>query len=256
MPSQELLERDKAQTMMNRDNLFRNGNLLFWYENLYKMQFSGMDDLGAKVILEIGSGTSPLQHFYKNVITSDVMNLPYLDHRFDCHLIDDYAGIPDGSVNIVTMTNVLHHLSDPVSCLKKIAVKLKPGGCVILTEPYFSFLSRIIYKWLHHELFQFDIDAPVLKEVKGPLSSANMAIPHMIFFSNKGWDGELKELYNFSREDAVHFSSLSYMATGGISRKLPIPGWLYKRIFILDRYLAKRFPKLFSSFFIIKLIRK
>ena len=149
-----------------------------------------------------------------------------------------------------------HHLRDPISCLKKIAVKLKSGGCVTVAEPYFSFLSRIIYKCFHHEPSEFNIAAPLLSEIKGPVSSANMAIPHMIFFSSKGWDKALSNIYDFSKENAIYYSSLSYMATGGISRRFLVPGWLYKKAFILDCYLAKKFPKLFSAFFIIKLVKK
>lgn len=251
-----LLKYDQARTVMNRENLFKNRNLLYWYEQLYKVQLAGLGDPDNKVILEIGSGTSPLQHFYKHVITSDVMALPYLDHRIDCHAIDQYGNIADGSVDIVSMTNVLHHLQDPLACLKKVAVKLKPGGCVVITEPYFSFVSKIIYKCLHHEPSRFDIDAPILKEVNGPLSSANMAIPYMIFFSDKGWAKELAGTYAFSAEQVVYYTSLSYMVTGGISRRFPVPARFYRYIFALDRYIADKLPHIFSAFFVMKLTKK
>lgn len=255
MGSSDLFDHDRQQTETNRENLFKNRNLLYWYENLYKTQFEGVNDPRACAILEIGSGTSPLQHFYKNVVTSDVMRLPYLDHTFDCHQIDRYAAIPDGSMDIISMTNVLHHLQDPLACLRKMAVKLKPGGCVLLGEPYFSFLSRIIYTF-HHEPSVFSIDAPVLREVKGPLSSANMAIPHMIFFSDKGWDRQVADIYDLSKEHAVYYTALSYMITGGISRRVPLPEWLYRKIFTLDLYLSRRWPGIFCSFFIIKLVKR
>lgn len=256
MGSQVFLEHDKVKTLTNRDNLFKNKNLLYWYENLFRAQFFGINELEKKVILEIGSGTSPLHFFYKNVITSDIMDLPYLEHRFDCHFIDIYEKIFDRSVDIVTMTNVLHHVQDPILCLKKIAVKLRSGGCVIIAEPFCSFLSTMVFKCFHHEPLQFKIDRPVLNDIKGPLSSANMALPYMIFFSDKGWDKQLENTYTFSKENVDYFSSLSYMLTGGISRRTPIPGWLYKKIFFLDHYLSRKFPRLFSAFFIIKLIKK
>ena len=256
MNKEDLLEYDRSRTLINKENLLKNKNLLYWYENLYKTQFSGIEDLPGKAILEIGSGTSPLKHFYGHAITSDIMDLGYLDHRFDCHLIDRYADIADGTIDIITMTNVLHHLQDPLACLAKFSVKLKKGGVVIMTEPYFSVLSKIIYKYLHHEPSIFDIDAPVLKDAKGPLSSSNMAIPYMLFFSGKGWDKSLTDLYDFSRDDVIYYSALSYMATGGISRRIPIPGFLYKPFFNLDRFLAKKFPKVLSSFFIIRMVKK
>ena len=56
-----------------------NGNLLFWYRELYRDQFKDLPDPEALSILEIGSGTSPLKQFHSNVVTSDVLDLDYLD---------------------------------------------------------------------------------------------------------------------------------------------------------------------------------
>ncbi|MBF0328684.1 MAG: methyltransferase domain-containing protein [Nitrospirae bacterium] len=256
MYKEDILEDDKSRTLRNRNNLFKNKNLLYWYENLYNTQFSGIEGLSGKVIIEIGSGISPLKYFYDYVITSDVMNLDYLDHNFDCHHIDKYDSIPDGSVDIITMTNVLHHLYDPIVCLKKMHSKLKKSGIIIMLEPYFSILSNIIYKYLHHESSIFDIDNPQIKEVEGPLSSSNIAIPYMLFFSNRGWEKEIADIYDFSNTSINYYSALSYMVTGGISTKIPIPFFLYKWLFGLDRYLATEFPRIFSSFFIIRLVKK
>ena len=256
MDKENLFEHDKALTLVNRDNLLKNKNLLYWYKNLYETQFSGIARLSEKTVLEIGSGTSPLKYFYDNVVTSDIMELDYLDHAFDCHAINRYQFIPDNSVDIITMTNTLHHLQDPILCLKNLAVKLKNGGSVIIAEPYFSFFSKIIYKYLHHEPSIFDIDKPVLSEIKGPLSSSNMAIPYMIFFSNRLWYKELTDIYDFSKDEAVYYSAFSYMATGGISRRIPIPHFLYRALFGLDKVLAKTFPRIFSSFFIMRLVKK
>lgn len=256
MVKENSLEYDLALTLVNRNELFKNKNLLYWYKKLYETQFAGIERFSEKTVLEIGSGTSPLKYFYDSVITSDIMELDYLDHKFDCHTISRYQPIPDGSIDIITMTNTLHHLRDPILCLKNMAVKLKSGGCVIMAEPYFSFFSKIIYKYLHHEPSIFDIDKPVLGEIRGPLSSSNMAIPYMLFFSNRGWHKELTDVYDFSKNEAAYYSAFSYMATGGISRRIPIPHFLYRCLFGPDNSLAKTFPRLFSSFFIMRLVKK
>ena len=125
-------EHDRKLTEINRDKLSANKNLLLWYEKLYRTQFSALDDIDRLVILEIGSGTSPLKLFYENVITSDIMELAYLDLVFDCHEIAQLNSIGDESVDIITFTNVLHHLSDPLLFLQKAAVKLKRGGRIIM----------------------------------------------------------------------------------------------------------------------------
>ena len=101
---------DRARTLRYRARRGANRNLLFWYRELYRDQFKDFPDPAALSILEIGSGTSPLKQFHPNVVTSDVLNLNYLDLVFDCHDIDKLDAIKDNSLDVITLTNVLHHL--------------------------------------------------------------------------------------------------------------------------------------------------
>ncbi len=248
--------KDKELTVANRALLLKNRNLLLWYEKLYHRKFAANPDIMSKKILEIGSGTSPLKLFYPNVMTSDIMKLDYLDFCFDCHEIDIFEPIPDDSLDIISITNVLHHMKDPLRFLVNSAKKLKPGGKLILAEPFFSVLSTLIYRYLHPEPTCFDIEEPVIREIKGPLTSANIALPYLVFFSKKGWDKRLYSIYDFSINSSKHYSSLAYMVTGGISKKFRIPVLLYRLILAADIFLADRFPKVFSSFFILEMAKK
>jgi hypothetical protein len=142
---------DRAETLRNRAKLSANANLLYWYRELYREQFRDFPDPKNIRILEIGSGVSPLRRFYSNIITSDVLDLDYLDYVFDCHQIDQLTAVADESLDVITVTNVLHHLKMPIDFLNRAAVKLKCGGKIIATEPYFSVLSTLIFKYLHHE---------------------------------------------------------------------------------------------------------
>jgi SAM-dependent methyltransferase len=247
---------DRALTLRNRASLNANSNLLHWYRKLYQHQFENLPDPERLRILEIGSGVSPLQRFYRNVLTSDVLELDYLNYVFDCHFIDRFDPIANASVDVIALTNVLHHLKDPIAFLNKAACKLKPGGKLIATEPYFSVLSNLIFTYLHHEPVDRNIVEPVLEEVRGPLASANIALPWLIFVRRPGWSDRLRVNYNFDAESFQPFTSISYMATGGISRRLSIPGLVYRALFRLDLVLSRIFPKLLASFFTIKLIRK
>lgn len=244
---------DRIRTIENRRNLFKNKNLLFWYRQLYTSQFSAHGDLDKFVVLEIGSGTSPLKHFYPTVLTNDVLRLDYLDYSFDCHRIDEVQEIPDGSIDILTMTNVLHHLKNPLLFLRNASSKLKQGGRLIMTEPYLSLISRCIYQYIHHEYCSVDISEPVITDIEGPLTSANSAIPYLIFFSGRGWERTLKDIYFIDYSNVNHFTSLSYFLTGGISRQFPIPHIFYKFLFKIDETITKRASSAFSSFFTLEL---
>lgn len=247
---------DRATTLRNRARRGANRNLLFWYRELYRDQFKDFPDPAALSILEIGSGTSPLKQFHPNVVTSDVLNLDYLDLVFDCHDIDKLDAIKDNSLDVITLTNVLHHLGRPISFLNAAAAKLKPGGKVIATEPFFSALSSLIFKYLHHEAVDCRIAEPELKTVHGPLASANQALSWLIFFRRREWLQRLNENYDITSLSARPFTALSYMMTGGISRKLPVPGFLYSMLFRVDLALSRRFPSFCAAFFTVTLTRR
>src|SRR6476620_12808639 len=168
---------DRAKTLRNRTRLESNGNLLFWYRELYRDQFKDLPRPEALAILEIGSGTSPLKRFHSNVVTSDVLELDYLDLVFDCHEIDKLVRIEDNSLDVITLTNVLHHLKSPIAFLNRAAGKLKSGGEVAAAEPFFSALSTLIFKPRRHKLVDFQISEPELVPVHAPSASANIALP-------------------------------------------------------------------------------
>ena len=254
MQSQEA--KDRAATLRNRARLGANKNLLFWYRELYRDQFKDVPNPSALSILEIGSGTSPLKQFLSNVVTSDVLNLDYLDLVFDCHEIDKLDAIEDNSLDVITLTNVLHHLKSPIAFLNRAASKLKPGGKVIATEPFFSLLSTVIFKYLHHEPVDFRIPEPDLGDVQGPLSSANIALPWLIFFRRPEWVQRLNDHFDLTRFFTRPFSAVSYMVTGGISHRVPVPSFVYRLLFRADLSLSRRFPSFCAAFFTVTLTRR
>jgi SAM-dependent methyltransferase len=248
--------KDRATTLRNRARLSTNKNLLFWYHELYRDQFKVFPNPAALSILEIGSGTSPLKQFFSNVITSDVLDLDYLDLVFDCHDIDKLDAIKDESLDVITLTNVLHHLKSPIAFLNRAVNKLKPGGKVIATEPFFSLLSTLIFKYLHHEPVDLRIAEPELENPQGPLASANIALPWLIFCRRRDWLERLNRNYDVNGLSVRPFSALSYMMTGGISRKFPVPGLLYRIMFPIDLALSRYFPRLCASFFTLIMTRR
>jgi SAM-dependent methyltransferase len=247
---------DRAATLRNRARLGANKNLLFWYRELYRDQFKDFPNPATLSILEIGSGTSPLKQFLSNVVTSDVLDLDYLDLVFDCHEIDKLDAIKDNNLDVISLTNVLHHLKSPIAFLNRAASKLKSGGKVIATEPFFSVLSTVVFKYLHHEPVDFRISEPELRAVKGPLASANIALPWLIFFRKRDWLQRLKDNFDITSFSTRPFSAVSYMASGGISHRLPVPGFLYRLLFRVDLALSRRFPSFCAAFFTVTLTRR
>lgn len=249
----DLLDKDIATTLVNKKRLVENKNLLFWYQKSYQQFFKDIEHMERLSILEIGSGTSPIQQFYPQIKTSDIMKLDYVDYQFDALEIDTCNELEGLSFDIITFSNVLHHLRKPLDFLERCEKKLKPGGKLIFLEPDYSLLSNLVYKF-HHEVTDFGIKKPEIEHIEGPLSTSNMALPCLIFFKNHNWRATVEQKYEIGKP--FYFTSLSYFLTGGISHKFPVPHFLYKGIFAVDFFLTRLLPKLFSSFFILELKKK
>src|SRR5437773_6564375 len=120
--------KERAATLRNRARLGDNKNLLFWYRELYRDQFRDLPNPLTLSILEVGSGTSPLKQFFSNVITSDVLDLDYLDRVFDCHEIDKLDAIPANSIDAITLTHAVHHCKSSIGFPNRAASLSKSGG--------------------------------------------------------------------------------------------------------------------------------
>jgi SAM-dependent methyltransferase len=65
--------------------------------------------------------------------------------------VDDIAGLPDGSFDVITLWHVFEHLADPVSMLKEVRRLLKVGGRLLIEVPnYGGWHARIGGAAWHH----------------------------------------------------------------------------------------------------------
>lgn len=252
----QTMQLDTEATLNNRVALFKKKNLLYWYKRLYERLLGNKEAISGLRILEVGSGMSPLKYFYPSVLTSDIMPLDYVDYVFDAHDINCVSMIENESLDVIALTNVLHHMQDPILFLSRARNKLQAGGRIIMVEPFFSTLSKLIYLYLHHEPTDFDVDVPCLSELAGPLSSANIAIPYLIFWGKKCWIREVLKYYIIDESKTFYYTGISYMVTGGISHNILMPHRLYKLIWRIDNWLVNSFYRILAAFFSITLIKK
>jgi hypothetical protein len=120
----------------------------------------------------------------------------------------------------------------------------------------FSAVSTLIFSYLYHESVDFRTSEPELDHVEGPLTSANIALPWLIFFRRREWLQRLNDHFDVATFSTRPLSALSYMVTGGISRRLPVPCSLYRAFFSVDLTLNRCFPRLCAAFFTIVLPRR
>lgn len=168
--------------------------------------------------LEIGSGSSFMQQVYPDVITSDVMSLPFVR----AVLRGEQMPLQDRSLRAIYAINVFHHIPDPRGFFKELLRVLHPGGGAILIEPYHGLVARWLFKNLHaSEGFDPSIPSWECQNYIGPSSNANQALSYVVF---------RRDLAQFEREfpslclvlDEPH-TQLQYFVSGGVNFRQLLP---------------------------------
>ncbi len=171
-------------------------------------------------VLELGSGAGFLREVVPDLITSDIQRVPGVD------LVADAMALPfgDGALRAIVMTNLLHHLSDVERFLGEAARCVRLGGVVSMIEPWVTPWSRVVYSRLHHE--PFDPTASTWRlDPGGPLSSANGALPWIVFERDRQRFRTATPAWEIER--IRRFMPLRYLVSGGVSRRSLMPGWTF-----------------------------
>jgi len=192
--------------------------------------------------LELGGGSGNLSDFLPEAITSDIVYEPWLDAVMDAHAIP----FKEESLDNIVLFDVLHHLAAPAVFFQEVERVLRAKGRAVMMEPYVSWLSFPVYRFLHAEGMEWDTD-PFLdqsSERKEPFEG-NQAIPTLIFQKNRE-----KFLEKFSGLRIVQeqkMDVLLYPLSGGFHQRSFCPLALWRLLVgveellrPLNRYLAFR----------------
>ena len=113
--------------------------------------------------IELGCGCGALSH-YLDLTKTDIYKHDWVDEVVDaCDM-----SYEDGEVANLVAIDVLHHLPDPRRFINEVNRVLTNGGRLVMLEPYISFFSYFIYRFIHHEPFDKNVmDCLRLSSVNG-----------------------------------------------------------------------------------------
>jgi SAM-dependent methyltransferase len=183
-------------------------------------------------ILELGSGGGFFRDGRHGVLASDVLPVHGLD------LAADAGRLPfrDAALGAIVMVNVLHHLPDPSAFFGDAARAVRPGGRLVLIEPWVTPWSRFVYRRLHHEPFDMHAGAWSIPSA-GPLSGANSAMPWIIFARDRArFEAEFPAWKIVSIDAGMPFR---YLLSGGVSLRSLAPAGTYRFWRWVERRLAR-----------------
>jgi SAM-dependent methyltransferase len=150
----------------------------------------------------------------------------------------DAHAIPfkEESLDNIVLFDVLHHLAAPAVFFQEVERVLRAKGRAIMMEPYVSWLSFPVYRFLHAEGMKWDTDPFIDQslERKKPFEG-NQAIPTLIFQKKKE-----KFLETFSTLRIVHVETMDillYPLSGGFHQRSLCPLSLWGILERLERLL-------------------
>lgn len=212
------LDLDDPRTTDRRRQVIREKAFL---RDIYSDWYSSIAEAlpeGPGAVLEIGSGPGFLDDFVPGLITSEAFACPGV------RLVLDGLRLPFGSGTLrgIAMTNVLHHLPAPRRFFSEALSCVRPGGAIVMVEPWVTPWSRLVYNRLHHEPFEPDARNWEFAST-GPLSGANGALPWILFERDRTRFAH--EFPQWSIESVAPLMPFRYLLSGGISLRTLMPGW-------------------------------
>lgn len=210
---------DRAVTLLHAQMLREKKFLRRIYVDFYRALERAVGPTEGRTVVELGSGGGFIKEMIPHAITSDILPLPSVDRVFSaCHM-----PFEDRSLDALIMIDVLHHIPEVRLFFREAVRCLKPGGRIAMIEPANTWWGRFIYTHFHHE--PFDPKADWTFRSEGPLSSANGALPWIVF---------QRDLQTFQREfpelalRRIEFHTpLRYLLSGGFSMRSLVPVWSY-----------------------------
>ena len=208
---------DPRTTARRRQVIAANAFLTAVYRDWYA-QIAAALPPGPGPVLEVGAGAGFLAEHVPGLLTSELFACPGVT------LVMDALRMPlaDGCLRGIVMTDVLHHLPRVREFFAQAARCLRPGGRIVMVEPWVTRWSRLIYTRLHHEPFlprAADWEFPA----RGPLSGANGALPWIVFHRDRA---QFQQEFPSLRLDSVTpHTPFRYLVSGGVSMRPLMPGF-------------------------------
>jgi SAM-dependent methyltransferase len=211
-------------------------------------------EIAAQIVLgntlELGGGTGNFKAFAPNVVSTDIVPLPWLD------AVADAQNLPfdNQSFDNIVMFDVLHHIENVTLFFDEALRVLRPGGRVVMMEPYISFASWPIYHFLHPEPVDFKqnpLDWVEPSPERKPFD-ANQAFATILF--ERQYSLFQKKYPQFVKRYHHRLSFFAYPLSGGFDKPSLLPMSVLKQVLALENALS--FMSRFLAFRVLVVLEK
>lgn len=201
------------------------------------------------VMVEIGSGSSPLKEKLPYLISTELIFCDW------CDVVCSAAYLPfkEKSLDRLFLMFVCHHLSRLDLFLYEAKRCLKPGGEIVIIDSAITFFSKFYYKYIHVD--NIDIETKNWHfDGKGRLSCSNVALPWIVFI--KGRERFKREHPEFEITDIEYTTCLSFLLSGGLRIRQLLPTAIIVFIFKVENWIICNFSKEIAVTMVLTLRKK
>jgi SAM-dependent methyltransferase len=240
-----------SEVQKNLDSWSKKPILRKIYFKFYKTIQEALNKNIPGKIVELGSGIGNLKLCVPECVCTDLFPSPWIDQVENAYELS----FGDNSLNALILFDVWHHLKYPGTILREFNRVLAKNGRLIIFDPDISFLGFIVYGLFHPEPVRYfskiEWDAPEGTDFKKLEYYAAQGNASRVFRKKK----YAAELNDWRVVSISRMASISYIASGGYSRKQLYPDKLYNFFCYLDR-ICSILPLFFSTRLLIVLEKR
>ena len=219
------------------------------YADFYERIIGHLHQTLAGPTVELGSGIGNLKAKWPQAICTDLFPNPWLDQIEDVYRLT----FPDNTVANFVLFDVFHHLQFPGDALNSLHRALRPGGRVLIFEPYISLVGLLAYGLGHQE--PVGLNQPITWLNPYPQNwqqsyYAAQGNATRIFYGHKFQ--ELLPPWKILHRERI--TSFAYLGSGGYSGRQLYPDFFYPLISQCDAILGI-IPRLFACRMLVVLAK-
>ena len=200
--------------------------------------------------IEIGAGSYPMSIKCKEIISSDIVYSKNLNLVFDAQKMP----FRNNSLRGIFFQNTFHHIENPNQFFLEANRVLKRGGGIIIIDPYYNFVSKVLYKLItKDELFDMEC-SDWHQKMYGPMKGANQALSYIVFERDKR-----KFMKKYPKLEIIHTFPLNnylrYFSSGGVNFYQLLPDFLINFLKFIEKTLSP-FTKFFAIHHLVVIRKK
>ena len=212
------------------------------YRLFHQLIANKLSSFSTGIVVELGSGIGNIKEVIPKCLRTDLFPNPWLDGVENAYALS----FETASVSDLILFDVFHHLRYPGTAFQEFHRVLMPKGRVLIFEPRISLLGLLVFGLFHEEPVGF---ADPIQWTAPP----SWRPERIDYYAAQGNATRIFVTGEFSRNlagwriiETVQLSAISYVTTGGYSKRSLYPPAAYPLMRIVDR-IADHLPFLFAT---------